>query len=149
MLAAGLDRCRFAVLDGPRLDGLSDASFDLVLSRLVLQHIPTLRAKESCIGELIRVLRPGGLLAFQLPSRIPVRHRVQPRPRAYALLRRAGLPPEPLYRRLRLHPIRMTAMARPRVLRLLGAAGGRVLEATDETDVGGVISTDYLVTRDE
>ena len=54
--------------------------------------MPAARAKERYVGELVRVLRPGGLLALQLPSAIPARHRIQPRPRAYALLRRAGVP---------------------------------------------------------
>jgi hypothetical protein len=85
---------------------------------------------------------------MQIPSSIPLRHRVQPRPRAWALLRRAGVAPETLYRRLRLSPIRMSALPRPLVEAAIASAGGRVLEARLETIAGGVVSCDYLATRD-
>ncbi|MCP3963689.1 MAG: class I SAM-dependent methyltransferase [bacterium] len=52
----------------PDLNLFDDASFDFVYSRLVLQHMsPDLSL--AYIPELVRVLRPGGLIAFQLPSR--------------------------------------------------------------------------------
>jgi hypothetical protein len=74
--------------------------------------------------------------------------RLQPRPRAYRLLRRVGVPRATLYERLHLHPIRMTALPRVRVTGAIASAGGRVLDARDEPAVGGGTSTDYLATRD-
>ncbi len=146
-IASGVENCEFAAHDAPSLAGLQSASFDLVVCRLVLQHVRGAAAKERYVAELVRVLRAGGLLALQLPSHIPARHRVQPRPRLYRLLRRAGVSSERLYRQLRLHPIRMGALTRSRVLDVIEAAGGRALDVREERVEGGVTSNDYLVTK--
>ncbi len=45
-----------------------DGSFDLVLSLIVLQHIPP-SVSLSYIREFIRILKPGGVAVFQLPVR--------------------------------------------------------------------------------
>jgi SAM-dependent methyltransferase len=145
---ADLENCRFDVHDGRDLSSCDSCSFDLVLSLLVLQHVPSADAKARYVQEFVRVLRPGGLLALQLPSRIPGWHRIQPRPRLYGLLRRAGVSRTRLYRQLHLHPIRMSSLPHTRVEGLIRAAGGRMLDVRDETVEGGVISTDYLATKD-
>ena len=44
-------------------------SFDLVYSWIVLQHLPP-RIATRYISEFARVIRPGGLACFQLPSRL-------------------------------------------------------------------------------
>ena len=147
-LTAAAPNCRFEKIGVEELRTLDGAAFDLVLTQLVLQHVPPAHTKLAAVGELVRVLRPGGLLALQLPSAIPLRHRLQPRPRTYALLRRAGVPAQVLYERLRLSPIRMSALPRPRVEAAIVSAGGRVLEVRDEIVEGGVVSSDYLATRE-
>ena len=147
-LGAEHANCAFEVHDPPDLARFADASFDLVLSRFVLQHMPGRAAKERYIAEFVRVLRPGGMIAIQLPSAIPAHHRLQPRPRLYRLLRRAGVAPAVLYGRMRLHPIRMSALPRERVLAVLRDAGARILDVRDERAEGGVTSTDYLATKD-
>jgi SAM-dependent methyltransferase len=147
-ITSGIENCRFVVHDTPDLAELATSSFDLVVSRIVLQHIPAAGAKARYIMEFVRVLRPGGLLIFQLPSQIPPRHRIQPRPRLYGLLRRAGVPRETLYQQLHLHPIRMSSLPRQRVVQTIEASGGRVLDVRELTSTGGVISNDYLVTKD-
>lgn len=147
-LADGVDNAIFAVHETADLAEFPSESFDLVMSRFVLQHLPGRAAKERYVEEFVRVLRPGGMLAFQLPSAIPARHRIQPRPRAYRALRRAGVPRAVLYERLRLHPIRMSSLPKERVLALISGAGGLVLEVRDEAAEGGVTSSDYLATRD-
>ena len=43
------------------------ASFDFVLSLIVLQHLPA-RLSSGYIKEFIRVLRPGGVAVFQVPA---------------------------------------------------------------------------------
>jgi FkbM family methyltransferase len=54
----------FRVNASPRLDGIADASVDLVYSNMTLQHIPTALAM-GYVEEFFRVLAPGGVAAFQ------------------------------------------------------------------------------------
>jgi len=145
-LAAARANCEFVLADGPDLRMFEDGSFDLVFTTIVLQHLPSPAAIRRYLVEFVRVTRPGGLIIFQLPSRIPLRHRLQPRPRIYRLLRAAGVPPDALYRRLHLQPIRMRFLPRAEVQSLLEQAGGRVL-AVDETPVSGIVSAVYYVTK--
>src|SRR5207245_3302199 len=139
---------RFDLHDGRDLSSFDSCGFNLVLSLLVLQHITSADAKARYVQEFVRVLRPGGLLALQLPSRIPGWHRIQLRPRLYRLLRRAGVSRGRLYRQLHLHPMRMSSLPRTRVVGLIRAAGGQMLDMRDEMQSGGVISTHYLATKD-
>ncbi|MEB3303303.1 MAG: methyltransferase domain-containing protein [Cyanobacteriota bacterium] len=53
-------RCRFAVMDALHLD-LSDGTFDAVWSVEASPHMPD---KQRYVDELLRVLKPGGLLAL-------------------------------------------------------------------------------------
>src|SRR5207248_6286253 len=64
----GMQNCRFDVLDSSGLAGVETGSFDFIVSRFVLQHMPSNLEKTCSIREFVRVLRPGGLLCFQLPS---------------------------------------------------------------------------------
>jgi hypothetical protein len=66
--------------------------------------------------------------------------------RLYVVLRRLGVSAETLYRRLRLQPMRMTAVPVEAVRRRLEEMGLRVLEARSER-IGVVTSTEYLATR--
>ena len=69
-----LPRCRFICSNADRLP-FSDESFDLVLCRDVLHHLP---AKEPTLREISRVCRPGGKIVIIEPNgRNPVM-RVQP-----------------------------------------------------------------------
>ena len=42
----------------------ADASFDAVISMLVLHNIPSRKARDQALAELIRVLKPGGRMAI-------------------------------------------------------------------------------------
>jgi SAM-dependent methyltransferase len=65
-------RCRYALVEDDSLALFADASFDFVYSNIVLQHIRPEYARRY-VAELARVLRPGGLLVFQVPhDRDPV-----------------------------------------------------------------------------
>lgn len=147
-LTAGLENCAFEIRDQPDLAHLRSDTFDMVLSFIVLQHIPSADVKRRLIAEFVRVLRPWGLLAFQLPSWIPRRHRVQPRPRLYGLLRGVGVSAETLYGRLRLNPMRMTFLPKHQAVAVIEAAGGKVLNVTESGSPGGALSAEYLVTKD-
>lgn len=48
----------------PRIEGVADASVDLVYSSMTLQHIPT-RLAIGYVEEFFRVLAPGGVAVFQ------------------------------------------------------------------------------------
>ena len=120
-----------------RRDDLSmfeDGSFDLVYSSIVLQHMPSREAVASYLRELARVLRPGGLLVFQLPSAVPLGVRLQPRRTLYRVLHALGLSPRLLYWRLGLHPMSMLAVPRSEVERTLTAAGARAARVHEERD---------------
>ena len=61
------DRCRYHVNDRDDLALFDDNVFDLIYSDIVLQHIaPEYSAKY--VREFTRVLAPGGVAVFQLPS---------------------------------------------------------------------------------
>ena len=50
------------------LSCFADEEFDLIFSLITLQHMPP-KFAEKYILEFFRILRPGGLLVFQLPAR--------------------------------------------------------------------------------
>ena len=58
-------RISFRVGDGLRLRSFVDESVDLVICSNVFPHVPTAEVAHSYLAEAARVLRPGGLLAFQ------------------------------------------------------------------------------------
>jgi 2-polyprenyl-3-methyl-5-hydroxy-6-metoxy-1,4-benzoquinol methylase len=60
-------RCEYVLNTVPNLSRFADGSFDFSCSLLVLQHVGPELA-EQYVHDLVRVLRPGGFAAFQLPS---------------------------------------------------------------------------------
>ena len=148
-LNSAFRNCSFVVNGESDLHVFPSGHFDFVLSILVLQHLPRRRWIGCAISEFLRVLKPGGLLAFQLPSFIPLRNRVQPRRRAYELLRSAGFGHDFLYRSLRLNPVRMSHLPRAAVLALVSRAGGQVVFHETETVMqkGAIHSTTYYATK--
>jgi len=97
LVAADLDpqRPRHAVAQGEadeglqgaagELDELPDASFDVVLHRLVLHHVAYSGSLAPCMDEAHRLLRPGGALVAIEPNLF------HPVGAALALANRAGL----------------------------------------------------------
>jgi SAM-dependent methyltransferase len=69
-LHASCGNCQFVVNPRPDLRVFDTGSFDVVYSRLVLQHIPPALVR-ALIPELVRVTARGGVLMFQLPGEIP------------------------------------------------------------------------------
>jgi hypothetical protein len=118
---------------------------------IVLQHVPDRSAIESYIGEFCRVLRPGGLAVFGLPSHIPAIYRLQWRRRLYLALRRLGISAPLLYRRLHLMPIAMSYVPEADIKRVVESAGGRMVEVDTQRASGllntGLRASTYYVTR--
>jgi SAM-dependent methyltransferase len=103
---------------------LDSDSFDLVYSNITLQHIPPEHGKNY-IREFLRVLRPGGLALFQVPSGQPYR------PGSFGeflyYLRRRYL--RRLWRALRRRPqVEIHYIPRAEVESLLRAAGGVLVD---------------------
>ena len=63
----GIQNIGFVRNDGSALSDIPDASCDLVLSVLVLQHIPDRRVVLSYLREFGRVVKPDGYVIFQAP----------------------------------------------------------------------------------
>lgn len=148
LLHADEPRCSFAELARHGRIEFPDARFNFVYSRIVLQHIADRRVTAAFLREFVRVLAPGGLLVFQVPSSIPIRRQIQARPMLYGALRSVRVPPQVLYRRLGLHPIRMRAMPESFVTELLTDAGAELLRV-DRAIVGpaGFDDRTYWATR--
>jgi len=150
-LNGGVQGVSFVVNVATDLRLFGDGSFDFVYSNIVLQHVPDRSAIESYIAEFCRVLRPGGLLIFQLPSHIPAIFRLQWRRRLYVGLRRLGFGAPFLYRRLHLLPIAMSYVHEDEIEQLLDAGPGRLLKVETLSASGllnaGLRSSTYYVTR--
>jgi SAM-dependent methyltransferase len=130
------------------LEQIGDAQFDLVYCKLVLQHVTDDQLKRSVVANLVRILAFDGLLVLQVPTSIPLRRRLQLRPRLYSWLRRLGLRHGALYRRLGLHPIRMSALDERIVDALVLAGGGRtVRKDTFEVGTPAIEDRIYWVTK--
>jgi SAM-dependent methyltransferase len=67
------ERAEYVCTAATGLHTLADRSFDCIYTNIVLQHVPPETA-EQYLNEFFRLLEPGGLLVFQLPS-----HRDSPR----------------------------------------------------------------------
>jgi ubiquinone/menaquinone biosynthesis C-methylase UbiE len=144
--------CTFVVNETNDLGRFEDSTFDFVYSALVLQHLPRVEAIRTFIAEFLRVLKPAGLLAFQLPTRMPprtLRNKLRLRTRAYAALRAAGFDQRMLYERLNLVPVmQMQCIPEEDVLAYLRLLGAAVLEVQGgRFEVGEVESATYFVTK--
>lgn len=117
--------------NAPDLSSFGSGYADLVYSNLVLQHQPDRSHAITLIRDMVRVLAPGGLLAFQIPVHLPLRNRIQGRRRAYRLLRALGIPDSVAYGKLKLSPIRMLWMPHPEVQEIVRAAGAEVIRVEE------------------
>ncbi len=148
-------RCHFEVNRRAHLRRFQTGTFDLVYSRLVLQHIPP-HLVTRYIPELVRVLAPGGLLVFQLPTVIsdpvrsfydaPVRGRLK-RALPSCVVRGYRTLKYPLFRPP-VSEMDMFGLARETVVRLVDQAGGQIVATLPDGSHGtSQPGFEYWVTR--
>jgi SAM-dependent methyltransferase len=151
------ERCRFVHNRSARLKGIAGAQFDLVYSRIVLQHIPPTLVR-GYLAELLRVLRPGGVLVFQLPGAVGVDAReifLEAPVAGSGLKRRLPRWLVRAWRALKYRKIagparqmQMYGMEQSEVLRVLAAHGGRVLDILEDHAHGTAApGYEYYVTK--
>jgi len=142
----GISNCKFIVNSENNLSLFSDNYFDLVYSRIVLQHIPEKEIIKFYIREFVRILKKKGLLYFQLPSQIPLQNKIRPIRRIYTLLREMGINEKFLYNKMKITPIMMNYIPEKEVLKILESEGAKILEIRSEM-MGKIESRTYLVTK--
>ena len=108
--------------------------FDLVVANLVLQHLPSKALARVYIARLIEAARSDGLVVFQLPTKLRLARRLQPRRRLYKPLRnRVG--PHRLHA-AGLHPVRLIALPEADVRATVETAGAAVAHTEDAAGAG-------------
>jgi ubiquinone/menaquinone biosynthesis C-methylase UbiE len=128
-LNCSLGNCEFMASPEENLHRFASDSFDMVYSNWVLQHLTSRSEIKACLSELVRVLKPDGLLAFQVRFALSLRARLNIGNRAYRLLRRLGLRKEFLYATMRITPIRMIAIPEPELIALMNSLKMKILES--------------------
>jgi SAM-dependent methyltransferase len=118
--------CEFVVGDG-ELGGYQAGEFDFVFSSGTLQVLPDQGTILAYVAEMLRILRPAGLLVFQVPSYVALLYRAQLRRKAYLLLRRLGMAEETIYERFDCYPQFVTAVPVRHMRGFLPSRGARIL----------------------
>src|ERR1700728_2922568 len=126
-LHADLPNCHFLLNEKTELSIFDDDSFDLVYSVAVLQYQPSRRVARQLISEFVRVLKPNGLIIFQIPTHLPCRRRLQSRRRLYALLKLLGVDPAVLVGRFGLAPVKSTAVSESSIREAIISTKARIL----------------------
>lgn len=117
------DSCQYHLNLSDDLSLFDDGAFDFIYSNITLQHMPP-RFSRRYILEFLRVLKPGGLTVFQIPSR--------PRGSVQRLLQ--PLKPTPLWRwyqkvRYGEQPVmNMYGIPREKVIRLISQHDGLLVD---------------------
>jgi ubiquinone/menaquinone biosynthesis C-methylase UbiE len=119
-------RCEYLVNETTHLRRFADEQFDFIYSSITLQHMPPRFAKKYIV-EFVRVLRPAGLLLFQLPSR-RISRLAQIRSLTHQIF-------DPIVHPLRPHVV-MCGIPKPVVVQLLAEHGGEVLDIAPDESAG-------------
>jgi ubiquinone/menaquinone biosynthesis C-methylase UbiE len=138
------DRVTYLHNSHPDLRKLDDASMDLIYSNITLQHIPPVHIRTYLV-EFMRVLRPEGLLVFQLPAGIR-KHDEAGKWSWQGWLARLvyRLRLDGLYRRIRYfrQPIMdMHWLPKSGVEQLLESKGGKILKTQPDQSAGPIFES--------
>jgi ubiquinone/menaquinone biosynthesis C-methylase UbiE len=130
-LLAGRPGCAFLHNERTDLSVFPDASFDLVYSSLVLQHVPRVLA-AGYLADFIRVVRPGGAVVIVVPEA----HRRTPSGIAYAYLPKGLV--SLIQRKIFGYPaaMQMNTLPARRVRELVGANGARLAASDPRSGIG-------------
>jgi len=124
------ERCLYHLNTTSDLASFHDSAFDFVYSNITLQHVGPVFARNY-IREFVRVVRPGGLMIFQLPGRrTGNRSRIRPFVPTVVI---------DLYRRLRYknHPAAsMNGVPREDLVPFIESLGAKVLDV-EANDAAG------------
>ncbi|MEP6756545.1 MAG: class I SAM-dependent methyltransferase [Chthonomonadales bacterium] len=146
------DGCRYVLNTVDNLSQFGDAEFAFVVSMITLQHVEP-RYSHKYIQEFLRILKPGGVLVFQLPSHATPEYLRRQRMKKFIPTGLLGL-----YRRLR-HKMpatetrgdeptmEMYGTRQEKVNTLLEGAGGRVVDVEQDSHAGNWISYRYCVVK--
>lgn len=156
-------RCRYFLNERDDLRLFESGKFDFVCSLITLQHMKPAYSKNYIL-ELLRVLAPGGLLFFQLPSQ----HKTAPAPKLQAdedeeagasSSKESGRIRGLYEKALELYRERVSAkefepvmemysVPRDEVLRLIHESGAKVINVQDDFSCGpDWISFRYFITK--
>ncbi len=119
------ERCRYHVNTTDDLALFEDGTFDFVYTNIVLQHVPP---EASCryIADFFRILKPGGVALFQIPSGA----RYEPGSVRESFYNFTRGPMKRLWKRMRgKPPVEMHQVARSRVEEIIKESGGRLVDA--------------------
>ncbi len=137
------DRCKYYLNERTDLKQFPDESFDFVYSGRTLQHLKP-ELSRAYLREFLRILRPEGLIVFQLTN--------ERLPGVRSLLRSFAPTLLEAFHGLRSKIgwpwMEMHSMEHGDVLTLLRESGGVVLETAQNLDAApGYLSRDYYVVR--
>jgi SAM-dependent methyltransferase len=140
-------RCEFVLNDRADLSIFPDNTFDFIYSNIVLQHMRP-EYSTAYIREFCRVLAPGGVAVFQLPSKAksPAKQRswkdlarpLIPSPvlRWYRRRHRGLSPVEPAPPQPARARMEMYTVPKAQVLELIETRGGRLVDAVENGAAG-------------
>ena len=149
LVGAEFPNCAFTASDRPSL-AFPDGRFDFVLSNIVLQHMPSQYA-VSYVSEFLRVLRPGGIAIFQIPSEELTRSASTNRAIRAVINSLPSQWREELHRRRRPRRERelpLYGIPREKVIRAVEHRGGHLLACIKDQAAGPTwLSYHYIVQR--
>lgn len=136
------ERVHYHLNEASDLHLFENDTFDFILSIIVLQHLPN-NLKTTYIDEFIRVLRPGGVAAFTIPSHADLSFE--------GLIRRLPNSWQNVYRRRKYgyrHVMEFHPMRRRRVESAISRAGGSLVYVEREYMAGPpFVSFLYIVRK--
>jgi SAM-dependent methyltransferase len=148
---ADLDNCRFVLNERSDLSPLPSESFDFVLSFITLQHVSSRAAIRAYIREFARVTAPGGIIVFQLPTKIGWQIRLHPLRLANRALRALPHPPRWALQRVMGYSMRLVGLPEDEVRDILRSRGAPVALALPDNRTGSdaAPSLTYVARRRE